>query len=922
MTSADTDLGFPTKGSLKRVPFSSLLRDIGGAGVTGSLYLMSGDTKKVVFFVDGRPTVVRSNLASEFLGQVLTDQGLITQEQCDNTLEAIRRTGKKQGELLVEMGILSEHNLRYGLEEQLRRKLFEIFAWEEGRFQFKEGAEPGLTGTPPAGTTEALILAAIQERFTDERAREALRPYADKYPTQSPKWTGDAAGLELLPEELYFLRCIDGSRTTDELLSRRPDLEVPQLSTLLLGLVSAGVVDALETKSPRRLAPLRPNLTPPTLPEEQLAPGFEVLSTIGEYEDTPLPSRLPVDLGASSSRNPRVPLLPTEDEEMFRGLNVDESIVTDPRNLRAKLQAAASREIIPRPAPAVAPTLTPAPAAADVSGSFDSETDFSDLRDGPEDSVRATVPVPAPAQAPAHKLGPPPGLASLLRKDTPAPVVPPAGGADVSHTSAVIALLDDPELPDDLPDDLPDPDDLLGDESLAGVALSDEPLPDESLAGIALPDEPLPEESLAGIAIPDEPLPEESLVGIAIPDEPLPEESLVGVAIPDEQEAADGDEPLDDIEELEELDDDEMIEDEAADEDEPVEPPVAAAADVDEPRDEADDALADLAGLAGSDPDAEPPPSLAPVSLAPEALTDLPEEPGDLGDLAGDSALQPPAPVTPDAGLAADAGLDPDDLLAGVDDDLLLGDSDEPLPDLDDLDGLDLGDDLGDLAGDLGDDLDGAALDPNVSGDLSLSVDLADLGDPNVSGDLSAEIGNLGEDEDEDEAEAEELDPLDDEPELGDLGGDAGYVDEPMLASGENTFVGPNDEGAGGDGGAEAYAAMRYGEAEVAMREGDYDTAVALFEDAYNTGFDTADLHAHLAFARYRASGGDPEIAQNSLDLLDYAEGINPSLAILHAYRGAIYVGMGAADNARECFERALYLDPYCELALEYRDAE
>ncbi|MFY0531987.1 DUF4388 domain-containing protein [Nannocystis pusilla] len=142
MTSADTDLGFPTKGSLKRVPFSSLLRDIGGAGVTGSLYLMSGDTKKVVFFVDGRPTVVRSNLASEFLGQVLTDQGLITQEQCDNTLEAIRRTGKKQGELLVEMGILSEHNLRYGLEEQLRRKLFEIFAWEEGRFQFKEGPSP------------------------------------------------------------------------------------------------------------------------------------------------------------------------------------------------------------------------------------------------------------------------------------------------------------------------------------------------------------------------------------------------------------------------------------------------------------------------------------------------------------------------------------------------------------------------------------------------------------------------------------------------------------------------------------------------------------------------------------------------------------------------------------------------------------
>jgi hypothetical protein len=301
MTTAETDLGFPTKGSLKRVPFSSLLRDIAGAKATGSLYLMGGETKKVVFFIDGLPTVVRSNLATEFLGQILTEQGMITQEQCDNTLEAIRRTGKKQGELLVEMGILSEHNLRYGLQEQLRRKLFEIFGWDEGRFQFKSGAEPGISGTPPPGTTEALILSAIQERFTDERAREALKAWSDKFPLQNPKWTGDPATLELLPEELYFLRCLDGSRTTDELLSRRLELEVPLVSTLLLGLISAGVVEPQDTKSPRRLAPLRPNLAPPSTPEEQLWPGFEVASTIGEYEDTPLPSRLPTDLGASSS---------------------------------------------------------------------------------------------------------------------------------------------------------------------------------------------------------------------------------------------------------------------------------------------------------------------------------------------------------------------------------------------------------------------------------------------------------------------------------------------------------------------------------------------------------------------------------------------------------------------------------------------
>ena len=75
------------------------------ARATGTLYLLREETKKVVFFEKGTPVFVRSNVQSECLGQRLATDGLITQEQCDQTLEAIRRTGKKQGELLVEMGI-------------------------------------------------------------------------------------------------------------------------------------------------------------------------------------------------------------------------------------------------------------------------------------------------------------------------------------------------------------------------------------------------------------------------------------------------------------------------------------------------------------------------------------------------------------------------------------------------------------------------------------------------------------------------------------------------------------------------------------------------------------------------------------------------------------------------------------------------
>ena len=118
--SPETSLGFPLKGSLRRSPFPKIVRQLARTKSTGSLYLLRGKTKKVVFFSKGEPISVRSNVTAECLGQILAREGLITQAQCDQTLESIRRTGKKQGELLIEMGILSEGNLRYGLQAQLR----------------------------------------------------------------------------------------------------------------------------------------------------------------------------------------------------------------------------------------------------------------------------------------------------------------------------------------------------------------------------------------------------------------------------------------------------------------------------------------------------------------------------------------------------------------------------------------------------------------------------------------------------------------------------------------------------------------------------------------------------------------------------------------------------------------------------------
>lgn len=283
---------FPTKGSFKRIPFPRLLREIARSKLTGNLYLLSEETKKVVFFEEGQPTFVRSNVLSECLGQVLAQEGLITSEQCEQTLEAIRRTGKKQGELLVEMGILSEGNLRYGLEAQLRTKLYEIFGWDDGRYQFKQDATSTAFSVRLGLSAEGIIIDAIQERYGDERARQVMKPIYGQFPIATD---GDGLGetVALLDEERWFAQSLDGSRTIEELLSEPIPQAVSAPAALLLGLIYAGFAELATKPRPRRPRQPPPRSSNDGRSDDAFRPTFEARNTLTEYEDTPLPGVLP-----------------------------------------------------------------------------------------------------------------------------------------------------------------------------------------------------------------------------------------------------------------------------------------------------------------------------------------------------------------------------------------------------------------------------------------------------------------------------------------------------------------------------------------------------------------------------------------------------------------------------------------------------
>lgn len=750
----EPQLGFPTKGSLRRFAFPRLIREIARANLTGSLYLLSGQSKKVVFFEGGQPVFVRSNVLSECLGQVLAHEGLITQEQCEQTLEAIRRTGKKQGELLVEMGILSEGNLRYGLQAQLRAKLFDIFSWEDGRYQFKSESEGQTFGVRLDTSAEGVILAAIQDRYTEDRARAALTDQLGLYPTLRghPAEFARELGLELSLEEGFFVACLDGSRMLKTVVAPGSDPGIPNPAALLYGLVQAGVVALVDEPQPPRTTPARPSFMGSDQDDDAFAPGFEAQDVVTEYEDTPLPGELP-----------KVRALLGDHEAEFAGVEDEDGQGPTLHSVSAM-----------RPKPELPESLVAAEPAGVVEAfeeaiDFGEDESFEGLMDGPliptAPSEMDAAPVPAVAPAPEAAASPTATEPAALEAVSVEPASVEPDFAETLQPGAIEAI---DELVDDAVNEPPSEPALapadFGDPSVYDILPHD-------LETVAEPSSPRPVPRDGHRSDPDATVLEGGLAPIstdAIGHDLLGVDELDGVQLDD----------------------------------------------------------ADLAGLE-LDPDDELDPLVGGDALDPldaDTGEDIPEAPSALLETATHELSPELLGITPDA----------------IDDDLALDEEPPSLAGANDLMGFD--------------ELDGIELGPGGS-------------------------------------------PLD---------GPARH------AGAESTME--------QDANPEMIGAVRFNEAEIAMAGADWAQAVGLLEEAYDSGFDVAELHAMLAYARFQASGGDRETADHALELLDYAQTMDPSLDLVHAYRGAIYSALRQPDRAREALDRALELNPYCELAMQIMD--
>ena len=212
----------PLSGNLDDHDVVAVLTHLIVSRANGALMLQAERIKKLVYFEDGVPVGIKSNMTEEFLGQMLVREGVIHPDACEQSVQEMRASGRRQGEIFVAMGCLGQAQLEQSLHRQFLMKFEEIIAWDSGVYKYKDCAIPTAYQCVIPGDPAQLLWYGIERIRPIERAKHRLWPVM----SFRLEWLGEGLDVNGLPYPDYaagLFERLTGEHTAAALIEDLPD---------------------------------------------------------------------------------------------------------------------------------------------------------------------------------------------------------------------------------------------------------------------------------------------------------------------------------------------------------------------------------------------------------------------------------------------------------------------------------------------------------------------------------------------------------------------------------------------------------------------------------------------------------------------------------------------------------------------------
>ncbi len=224
---------------IKGLSFAEIIQTIGLQRKTGVLQVEAGERTYFLFIDKGKlvGADVYPKRLDERLGQLLVNQGLITQEALQKAVNLQKRTNQKLGKILVREGLINPEILRETLKRQVMRIFFQLYTSEEEKkftFEAMEEIDKNNWIINPLSIDHLLLETAtlidefpeIKKEVPDTNIIFAPDPFLD----QKSLEIVPSAEAEFLPDqphkmtsiEFHVLKLIDGKKTVERILDISP----------------------------------------------------------------------------------------------------------------------------------------------------------------------------------------------------------------------------------------------------------------------------------------------------------------------------------------------------------------------------------------------------------------------------------------------------------------------------------------------------------------------------------------------------------------------------------------------------------------------------------------------------------------------------------------------------------------------------
>ncbi len=208
-------------GELAETPLPEMLATIHRHRVPGMLEAEVGEFTKRVVISQGDIIFASSTNRAESLGEMLLAGGRISREQFRaSTFNLLDNPQKRHGQVLVEMGLLTEAEMRGAVLEQVQRIVWSLFGVPEGRVAFTLGDYAADEVYKLRIPTPRAILHGCKTVADAKKLIARLGGKATQL-TRVPE-PEHLQGLELEPAEEQLLDMVDGHRTLFELCEQGP----------------------------------------------------------------------------------------------------------------------------------------------------------------------------------------------------------------------------------------------------------------------------------------------------------------------------------------------------------------------------------------------------------------------------------------------------------------------------------------------------------------------------------------------------------------------------------------------------------------------------------------------------------------------------------------------------------------------------